>query len=570
MADSHSRRRSLRKAAKQEPEYPAVEYPVVVNEIALEDKEKEAAEKELEYMQEHDLPFFPETADESELLLLLRHLYTYPSYMDAMFREFKFINPFKGTPHLHMQDLFAVLMEHWENAKSIPSTDLTWTVLLALEESLHLGDNKEALRDMFKLRAGWHRFPTQPDHDHVRDLLRDIREDFYRARLHDLTAEDGTEEEGADGLPIEQDRDELKKAMGELLTQLNVDPFGVIRPESPFTNLRHYLRNNIRNPTYIDWLDQMLGGGVAPGELIGVLAPPGGGKTTLAMQICEGQITAGEAVDYIQTEQSLEFEPDMTIRLMALAMRISKNTLGAYDWLEENKGSPEVPQEVWERIDAFKDDWNRLFRFWDQTSNKQPLVTLDTLFEPMRQYLQTEEGAQRPKIIVLDWWGLLRDRLISGSPEASRGDAASRRLSRIWMQDLRNYGKEVGAGIIVTHQLAGSVAGKSSKYAPTGHDAAEDKSFPNLMDLNFTISKADRDGRLRLSSDKARRCERMVLDLILDGEFSKIRLPSADETVSLADDGMTDMIEDADSPRPRRTFSKAISPDELDATGSMR
>ena len=61
-----------------------------------------------------------------------------------------------------------------------------------------------------------------------------------------------------------------------------------------------------RQPTGIDALDAMLGGGFVRGRLVEIFGPPGGGKTALSLALIAGMQRAGGSAAFIDVEGTLD------------------------------------------------------------------------------------------------------------------------------------------------------------------------------------------------------------------------------------------------------------------------
>lgn len=462
---------------------------------------------------EYHSPFEASTPDEGELLNMLRHLFVYPSYMSRLHKPLKDTNIFSDCGHPHCEDMFKVLQEHYEDNGEIPSADMfrTHAIHLAGEEELLMGEDVDKYVQQIRF---WQDSRQPPDHRHIQHVFNDSRKQLLYEQL--------------DGLAL-QPPEERDEAFRIITRQINVNPFDIIEPEDPFQNPMQYLKNLVRNPTFLAWLDEdMLDGGGVPGELIGDLAPPSAGKTSRALDIMMAQIEHRVPCDYIQTEQSMQDEPDMFVRMIARALN---NTQFGKKLVQEllmcDKDGNLMPltgqkaeqrKLLQELMEDIKKKTKGLFRYWDHTRSDRELSSLDAVFDPIRQIIAEEGEEAKPRYIIIDWWGLLQDRLVMSNPAMIKDQTLVRRQTRIWMQELRNIGRELGATIWLFHQFSGKVAGRSENYVGTGHDAAEDKSFPNLMDMVFVSSKLNKNGESFLETSKARRCRANRLRMRLNGD----------------------------------------------------
>lgn len=281
-----------------------------------------------------------------------------------------------------------------------------------------------------------------------------------------------------------------------------------LRESNPFSNPQKFLATRLYEPTGFTPIDICMDGGSEAGELVGFVIPSGGGKTTLGLQIAACQVERRNHVLYMQTEQQIE--GDITMRAFCLATGMPRS-----EW---KRGWNHASETARKRMDEVRDAWAEYFHVF---SLKDDLPrTVDELFAPA--WRLAEEG-KTPKYIIFDWWGDLRDGFIEHL-EKTGSDSESRRRSRVWMHDVKAQTGRLGdCRTIMFHQLAGAEAEKVRFKANSSHSAQEDKNFNNRMDFCFTFSNKDKDDRVIMRSDKARRAENKEINLVLDGEYCRLQ-----------------------------------------------
>ena len=290
------------------------------------------------------------------------------------------------------------------------------------------------------------------------------------------------------------------------------DIFSVPKDENPFDDPEAYLSQAARFPTGVGFLDEALDGGGQIGELLGFLAPSGGGKTTLGLQIADAQVRKKQHVVYLATEQ--ELRGDLTVRSFCLALRCSRKFFKD----DFSKLEPELQEQITQQTK----DWREYFHFFDFMD--KDIISIDAFFAPVDRLLA--QGIQ-PVYIITDWWGDVRDALLNAAE--LRDETAGRRKGRIWVQELKNKGRSYNAINIVFHQLSGATAGKSAKSIASSHDAQEDKSLNNRMDYCFVMSKKDEKDEMKIFSDKTRRFKNMTKKLKLDGDSCLFQVVDSDD-----------------------------------------
>ncbi len=141
-----------------------------------------------------------------------------------------------------------------------------------------------------------------------------LQEPLSRERLRDLVNEAKVEAVSSrmsiQGEIPGDDIDEMTQWFADRQKELGDDPLGgkdgLWNPADPKNDpwsqdTEADLR--VKIPLGVEWLDMGQGGGMRPGETVGIIAPTGGGKTTLGMQIANALVNAGRCVGYLTLEQ---------------------------------------------------------------------------------------------------------------------------------------------------------------------------------------------------------------------------------------------------------------------------
>lgn len=98
----------------------------------------------------------------------------------------------------------------------------------------------------------------------------------------------------------------------------------------PMLRLDKYLFVAPRFPTGVKFWDEMAGGGFTPGEVVGVLGPTGGGKTTMAVQTAIAQAQHRKNMLLVLYEQPPQ--GDVTERLVASALGVTVDRIRNRNW----------------------------------------------------------------------------------------------------------------------------------------------------------------------------------------------------------------------------------------------
>lgn len=328
---------------------------------------------------------------------------------------------------------------------------------------------------------------TELSTQHARDMLRIILDNQNLNNLRD------TLDKISD---LETGRGNIATAVTELM----VDALDVPVQASPFDDLENNLEVGQRAPTHVQWLDNGLEDGLSVGEMLAFLAPSGGGKSTLGLQIWIAQALAKEYCAYFSIEQAMK--GDFTLRSAVLA--------GACTRADIEVGWDKVDPRIRKAIDQNKPVLKEYGAFFDFVGKE--IKTIDTLLEPLR--VMKRQG-KLPKYVIIDWWGLIIDKILGAH---AKDATAARRATRRFIAEMSSGIKELGCRLIVLHQLSGEAASKGAKAIQSSHSAQEDRNFNNLFDFALTCSKKGKDGLVRVFWDKARRTENNLINLKLDGK----------------------------------------------------
>lgn len=427
------------------------------------------------------------------LEMLLRHFLMREHILDAMHVKLKEIDMFSKYPDLNA--IYHAVDEYRSVYKGIPSEEALKVELL--ETYNRYGIPFSMIDKIEAMITGWYRIPTFQD-----DVVQD---NFYRI------IQDHNANLIRNKIRITDDPDELLRVVSNGMSALSENPFTGIHEENPFNDLDFYLSTVKRYKTGVPFIDTILDGGLQLGESAGILAPSGGGKTTLGMQIAHGQVIRNEHVAYFSTEQKLK--GDLSTRTCVVATTRPRSDF--------NKPYRELPFEVQEALCKVAPLWQRYFHFYDISDPITPIRSIQDVFRPVSKLI--DEG-KPPKIIILDWWGRLRDHMVIHADIAN--ETALRRSSRDWLHTVKQEAERLGVSAILLHQLSGEQAEKSSNHKPSTHSAQEDKNFNNMFDWAFALGKLDGKNEAFFIADKARAAARTNVKVRLDGAHCRFTYAS--------------------------------------------
>lgn len=266
-------------------------------------------------------------------------------------------------------------------------------------------------------------------------------------------------------------------------------------------------------PTGIPWIDNFIGG-IRPKDILGLLGPFGGGKTTMiisaAVRIAEMFWASNQ--NKLSIFLGYEDGAEKTRHLCWAAAAHIDRTIFAqgFDWssfstrenpkpydleLPENRNGQVVLGEL-ERWNAAMRWYNSHFFYMDFAHNKGTqtgkggIEEVAVALRQIREERQCEIG-----FIGIDYAGLMIDRHVSTTRNAASAEY-SRHLSRL-PDDLRRIiADEFGCTVLLAHQLAPG----DYKKAPPGKylhhtDAQGSKSFAENLHSCACINQKDPDSR---------------------------------------------------------------------------
>lgn len=276
-------------------------------------------------------------------------------------------------------------------------------------------------------------------------------------------------------------------------------------------------------PTNVPWIDSFIGG-IRPGDLIGCLAPFGGGKTTMlisaAVRIAENYHLTGQ--NKLAVFVGFEDGADKTRHLCwSAAAHIERNlfithesgrfwdnfssstNLKDYEFkLPENQNGKVFLGER-ERWVAISDWYNKNFVYLDfahsgavDTRGSGGPVELAEALHRLQEERKCEIG-----FVSIDYGGLMVERMLAASGNmaitAKLQENMWRYIKLLPDQLRRHISDPFGATILIAHQLA---PGDIRSYPPSKyvhhHDSQGGKSFAENLHSCFCLGMRDVDSRV--------------------------------------------------------------------------
>lgn len=416
--------------------------------------------------------FFPNAEDRRDKRVVLKHLIRRPSILRAAIDELARIRYFQAYPDLAC--LFDTLYRYYKEYQKPPSFDILWMEFHATKSRLRLPFTDSDMETIRAAILSWFN-EVEFDDKYVQTIISDELE------VHDVEAASAL-------LEANDDTTIIKDGLLKVTTRLKRNLFSGLAEETAWDNPEDHIKEILRDRLGCEFIDRALDGGLACRESMLFMAPSGGGKTTMAIQVEGAQIEASRHVLHYSTEQPLT--GDLAIRQYVVGTHTKRSYF--------KKGWVHVPEDVKAHVDRIKPKWKQYYHFVDCRPTTRHIETIDDLLEPLDRLIQ--EG-KRPHLCVLDWWGRLKQMLLRST---KLSDAGARTASANWLGDLIAGIQKRDTRLLVLHQVAGHATKKGPKAALTTKDSQEDSNLDNLFEFAFILGKLDSDNRAKISCDKAR------------------------------------------------------------------
>jgi RecA/RadA recombinase len=278
----------------------------------------------------------------------------------------------------------------------------------------------------------------------------------------------------------------------------------------PFTNPERYLVHEERLPFGLGYIDEVLGGGLARGELCGLLGPTGGGKTVISSGLAVEQALRGRDVLLVTFEQPLKGDVMERMSCIMTGIPVSEFRGRAYHDLEP---------EVRKRLDEQRAKFGRHIKVLDLSSSiGSGAAAIVAKLEEL------DKKGQLPFLVIIDWLGAAVERQIAGGSGRAKSEDAYRRIATQIINEMRAAQVRLGFTTLMIHQLSTKASRASSSRKPVVTDAYEFKAFAYYMDVCLCLGTLSADTRVGyFISDKNRRSPVCEILVKLDGDMQMFR-----------------------------------------------
>ena len=238
-----------------------------------------------------------------------------------------------------------------------------------------------------------------------------------------------------------------------------------------------------RQHTGVLYIDHLLCGGTLPGELYGILAPTGGGKTTCGVTIAVEVARGGRRSALFACD---DCDSEIVPRIYTTAAGVPR--ADARELITLNAAAAVFEQQVAPRMHVF----NRADVLQHYAGGSKAI----------RHILQTQvDKGQAVDVVVIDQ--LMS--LVGAHMTAAGLNAETRRDVAVQcLEDLRDIAQTMRCAIFITHTVDSKTCAQTSATMPKIGQAADVKSFENSLHGCIQFGTRDHAGRRWLVTTKLR------------------------------------------------------------------
>jgi len=271
-----------------------------------------------------------------------------------------------------------------------------------------------------------------------------------------------------------------------------------------------------REPTGIGFLDELMGG-FRPNELYGLLAPSGGGKTTLTHQLAASYAMAhGKYVLVLSYEEAINREYYTPFN--AFISQVPRSRLDAVADFSQL-----LPEDK-EKLAAGRRRVNGRVLYMDHSGSGDSRAGFGGVAEVDAAILRCRDMGVPISGVIIDWFYPLMSRawaLYSGLQRIEQ-----RAFALQLVDEMKMVAGTHKCWVWVNHQIASAEAKK--KRALEWNDSAEFKSLAWFMNGCFTISAMDTVGICKIKYSKARNVKVGEYTIMLKGDVATFESLSGD------------------------------------------
>lgn len=294
-------------------------------------------------------------------------------------------------------------------------------------------------------------------------------------------------------------RDAVVDAIAQVHQHMRIESAQIMDPFDLETNQPNFLP---RVPTGVMFFDTLIGGGILPSEVYGVLGPSGGGKTVMAIQLACSLAERNMRVEYFTYEQPVR---DLQPRVLACASKTDISRIAGKQWCDLDNLDRETIMAAAKQSKSY-------LRLHDRSSEGDNLADV---IDVIRTAVDEE---RKPAMVILDWiWPLV----LRATQASGRRNVEERKILQAMTNDIKAAAAKYDVAFLVLHQVSTELAKKSANAKPEWFNSAEAGSFAWLMHYCLAIGGMDPAGYCWLVGSKARNAKKQSLLVQLKGSVQR-------------------------------------------------
>jgi len=274
--------------------------------------------------------------------------------------------------------------------------------------------------------------------------------------------------------------------------------------------------------TGIRFFDEDANGGIRSNEILGFVAPSGGGKTVFALQLAMSWIKQSNNHHSLVLNYEQPVEGDVNERLLSITTNMHIDTF-------RGKEMHTLPQDIQDKIFRNNKNIAKNLHVMDYSGNQgygnegsrsveKALQVIDRTMLKVDQESISDELP--PTLVIIDWLIPFLNRLLSKKGKIAIGEDI-RGEGPIVMDALKVLKNKYNISILVMHQAQAALMGASSGRKPQLDDSQEWKAFPNFCERFYAVGTRNEHNICYFTSPKARAAETNERLVKLDGAYCR-------------------------------------------------
>ena len=368
----------------------------------------------------------------------------------------------------HIKIIFLISSRWYEQNRTTVKRPFFETSLLELKKGGHVTESEfQTIHQILEFAYSDNVHEDSEDETHT--ILSMLEEFLYERRIRPAIQNLSTAEDLSEGLA------DLRTAYkGAAISKVKIyDPFST---ESPLVG------GPKRLAWGVDFIDRITQGGSIPGETTLVLAPSGGGKTLLNVQMATSAALKGEDTILLSYEQNVF--PSIYNRIYAFATGLPITTFMGKNLNELDASTLAKYKEVRKKLQG-KVHVVDMLEYAEQHGGIGGPADIAAIVEDIRR-----EGKD-PRYVGVDWFGPMVNNYITSTSRG--GDNNKAQVMIKLSDDLRKIGGDLGINIWLYHQLGTQAVTTRSLKVPEPTDAFECRSLHHYMDTVITVSNREKE-----------------------------------------------------------------------------